>query len=107
MTGAGIEASGLFMNAGAGFDKEDFRESCKSKETEANIAPNERNKKRLNDQYQYFDDLLYKRRMKIEHTNAWMDSFKALLVRYETKATNRMALQWMSFIIRFCQKLKV
>ncbi len=71
------------------------------------IAPNERNKKRLNEQYQYFDDLLYKRRMKIEHTNAWMDSFKALLVRYETKATNRMALQWMSFIIRFCQKLKV
>ncbi|KHD90157.1 hypothetical protein AH06_01240 [candidate division TM6 bacterium Zodletone_IIa] len=43
------------MNAGAGFDKEDFRESCKSKEIEANIAPNERNKKRLNEQYQYFD----------------------------------------------------
>jgi hypothetical protein len=50
---------------------------------------------------------LYKRRTKIEHANAWMDSFKALLVRFETNAKNWMALQWMALSIMFCKKIKV
>jgi transposase len=81
---AGIEIKGLFMNADAGFDKEEFREACSAKEIETNIASNRRNQKYSNQCYQYFDELLYKRRTKIEHANAWMDSFKALLVRFET-----------------------
>lgn len=32
----------------------------------------------------YFDNELYKRRFKIEKANAWLDSFQALLVRFET-----------------------
>ncbi len=37
------------------------------------------------DEYNYFDHELYKPRTKIEHANAWLDAFKALLVGYETK----------------------
>jgi transposase len=104
---AGIEIRGLFMNADAGFDKEEFREACSAKEIEANIASNRRNQKYSNEYYQYFDEVLYKRRTKIEHANAWMDSFKALLVRFETNAKNWMALQWMALSIMFCKKIKV
>lgn len=107
LTQAEIDIRGLFMNADAGFDKEEFRAVCKEKEIEANICPNERNKKEPDVDYQYFDELLYKRRIKIEHANAWMDSFKALLIRYETKAKNWISLQWMALIILFSKKLKV
>ena len=107
LTDADIDTNGLFMNADAGFDTEDFREICAAAEIEANIAQNERNKKKVTEKYVYFDDLLYKRRIKIEHANAWMDAFKALLVRFETTARNWMALQWMALIARFTNKLKV
>ena len=105
LTQAEIDIRGLFMNADAGFDKEEFRNVCKDKEIEANICPNERNKKEPDVDYQYFDELLYKRRTKIEHANAWMDSFKALLIRYEAKARNWISLQWIALIILFSKKL--
>ena len=34
-----------------------------------------------------FDELLYEQRFVIERTNAWVDTFKALLVRFETNKT--------------------
>ena len=95
------------MNADAGFDKEEFKEVCRDKEIEANICPNERKKKETDVDYQYFDELLYKRRIKIEHANEWMDSFKVLLIRYETKEKNWISLQQMALIILFFKKLKV
>ena len=35
------------------------------------------------------DDELYKERFSVERTNAWIDAFKALLVRFETKSHTR------------------
>jgi len=35
-----------------------------------------------------------------------MDSFKALLIRFETKVANWKALQWIAIIIIFCRKFK-
>lgn len=103
---AAIDMEGLFLNADAGFDGTVFREYCLEKGLEANIASNPRNRKKITTLYQYFDDQLYKRRYKIEQANAWMDSFKALLIRFETKAANWKALQWIAIIIIFCRKLK-
>lgn len=103
---AGIESRWLFINADPGFDSDSFRTACNEKEMEANVKENSRNKKR-SESYQYFDEQLYKRRTKIEHANAWMDAFKALLIRFETKPFTWMALQWLSFIVIFCRKLKV
>ena len=42
-----IDIRGLFMNTDTGFDKEEFREVCRDKEIEADICPNERNKRSL------------------------------------------------------------
>ena len=95
------------MNADAGFDKEKLKNICQDKKIKANICPNKQNKKEPDVDYQCFDELLSKRRIKIEHTNAWMDSFKALLIKGETKARNWISLQWMAFIILFSKKLKV
>ena len=85
---AGIDRKGLFLNADAGFDSQEFREICEQKDIHTNIPTNPRNTNKMNDQtikYQYFDEELYARRVVIEHANAWMDSFKALLIRFEKK----------------------
>jgi transposase len=105
---AGINVKGLFLNADSGFDSKEFRQICKDKEIEANIDVNIRNKKTENQStdYEYFDEVLYKRRVVIEHANAWMDSFKALLIRFETKAINWVAFILLAFSVHFLRKIK-
>lgn len=104
---AGINCKGLFLNADPGFDSEQMKSLCERKEIELNVKPNPRNNKQENLEYKYFDDELYKRRTKIEHANAWLDAFKALLVRYEKKIFTWMGLHWLAFITRFLRKIKV
>jgi transposase len=108
---AGIEVNGLFLNADAGFDSKEFRKICKDKEIQANIPTNSRNQsdetiEKQATEYQYFDEELYKHRTVIEHSNAWMDGFKAVLVRFETKSANWVALLLMAFSVRFLRKIK-
>ena len=52
---------------------------------DANMAFNPRNEQKANT-YLYFDEQLFNRRNVIEQANAWVDSFKALLIRFDTKA---------------------
>jgi transposase len=80
---AGIELEGLFLNADAGFDSTEFRECCSDQAIIANIPENPRNAQQK-DSDQYFDQLLYSRRSAAERAFAWMDSCKALLIRFET-----------------------
>lgn len=105
LTEAGLEVDGLFMNADAGFDSEGFRKFCSSLRIEANIAFNPRNGTASED-YVYFDTELYKKRNGVEQACAWLDSFKALLVRFETKASNWMALHFLAFTVLFIRKIK-
>ena len=102
---AGISLKGVFMNADAGFDAEELRAVCADKEIEANIADNPRNTQELSEQYQYFDEQLYKERFVIERANAWLDGFKGLLVRYEKKLKSWMAQHWMAFCTLLLQKI--
>jgi transposase len=102
---AGISLKGVFMNADAGFDVEELRTICAEKEIEANIADNPRNSHTASVQYQYFDDQLYKERFVIERTNAWLDGFKGLLVRYEKKIKSWMAQHFMAFSVILLRKL--
>lgn len=105
---AEIDIKGLFLNADAGFDSQELRQICKDKEIQPNIDVNPRNKKSENQstEYLYFDEELYKRRTVIEHANAWMDGFKALLLRFETKAQNWVAFILLAFAVRFLRKIK-
>jgi transposase len=91
-----IKTNGLFLNADAGFDSEDFREICFTKDIIANIDFNKRNSKDTDNQ-PLLDDLLYQERFSVERTNAWIDAFKALLVRFETKSQTWMSLHHLAF----------
>ncbi len=102
---AGIEIEGLFLNADAGFDSEGFRSLCSEMKIEANIAFNPRNGEG-DQEYVYFDEELFKNRTVIEHANAWLDSFKALLIRFETKALHWLALHLLAFTVLFIRKIK-
>ena len=82
---AGINLKDLFLNADSGFDSKEFRDACQKEEIIANVKINPRNSAdQQKEPYQsgthIFDDELYKDRSVIEHANAWIDGFKALLV---------------------------
>ena len=71
----------LFLNADVSFDSKKFRLCCEKKEINANVCFNKRNGN--TDRDEYFEQLLYNERYKIERTNACMDSFRSLLNRYD------------------------
>lgn len=102
---AGVDLNGVFMNADSGFDTEALHQKCADTGIEANIYQNIRNKKEDSDAYRYFDEELYKRRFVIERMNAWLDSFKALLIRFETRVNNWMALHFLAFTVWICRKI--
>lgn len=102
---ADINYKGLFLNADSGFDSKKLRDLLYQKGMIGNIKKNPRNGDTKNEKY--FDPQLYKRRFKIEKANAWLDSFKALLVRFETLNITWTNLHYLAFSIWFIRKIKV
>ncbi|QQM28627.1 transposase [Elizabethkingia sp. M8] len=105
LSDADIECKGLFLNADSGFDSKKCRDILEKKEIIPNIKENPRNGDTKNEKY--FDYELYTRRFKIEKANAWIDSFKALLIRFETLNLTWMTLHYLAFSILFLRKIKV
>lgn len=93
---AEISVDGLFINADAGFDSQKLRDKCEAKGIIANICPNKRNGN--NDKNYYFDEKLYQERYAIERTNAWMDSFRSILNRFDTTITSWKGFNFLAFI---------
>lgn len=98
----GIRTDGLFLNADSGFDTDEFRNYCFKKEIIDNIDHNKRNGR---ENEHILDDLLYKARYVIERTNAWLDAFKAILVRFETNKIHWKALNLLAFCVILLRKL--
>ena len=94
---AGIATEGLFLNGDAGFDAQKMHEICEQHGIVVNIARNEKNRMNPNTKSYPFDSQLYEERFAIEKTNAWIDGFKALLVRYETNAKHWLGLHYLVF----------
>lgn len=101
---ADIDVQGIFLNADAAFDTTLVRSVCAEFAIEANIPINPRNGG-TEDRDEYFDDELYKQRTVIEHTFAWLDGFKGLLVRYETKLKHWSAMNVIGFLIIFIRRI--
>ncbi|RZK09562.1 MAG: hypothetical protein EOO43_21155 [Flavobacterium sp.] len=101
---ADIPIEGLFLNADAGFDSQRFRETCYNYQIQPNIAFNTRNAANI-DRFDYFDELLYQNRFVIERAFAWLDAFKALLIRYETTALNWLCLNIIGMAVCFIRKI--
>ena len=107
---AGISLDGLFLNADSGFDSNSFREACKKENIIPNVKSNSRNSGNKEAELApigtaIFDELLYQDRTVIEHANAWIDSFKALLVRFEFSVRNWMSLHFIAFSVIFLRKI--
>lgn len=107
---AGINLKGLFLNADPGFDSDGFQKACEKEQIMANVKPNPRNQANQPAQaYQQgthiFDEELYRDRSVIEHANAWIDGFKALLVRFEFSVKNWMSLHFIAFSLIFLRKI--
>lgn len=101
---AGIPVEGLFLNADAGFDSKDFRELCAKKEINGNICFNKRNGNI--DRDEYFDQELYDQRYAVERTNAWMDSYRSLLNRFDTTTESWKGFNYLAFITIALKKFK-
>jgi len=94
---AEISVDGLFLNADAGFDAKNFRESYNKKDIHANVCFNKRNGK--TDREEYFDQELYDERYAVEHTNAWMDSYRSLLNRFDTTIESWKGFNYLDFFV--------
>lgn len=93
---ANISMEGLFMNADAGFNPKEFRSVCAEKQINANICFNKRNGS-TDDRDEYFDQELYDERYALERTNAWMDSYRSLLNRFDTTTESWKGINYLAF----------
>ena len=102
---AELRLDGLFLNADKAFDVSSLRQACAQRGIEANIPRNRRSADWQTDDDTPLDPELYRRRLVIERLNAWLDGFKALLVRYETSLQNWLALHWLAFTVLLLRKI--
>lgn len=91
-----IPIAGLFLNADSGFDSEKLRQILDKEEIILNTPPNRRNGSRL-DSESILDEEMYKERFAVERTNAWIDSFRSLLVRQDTSLSSWWAWHFLAF----------
>jgi transposase len=102
---ADIPLDGLFLNADAGFDSKNFREACSQKEIHANVCFNKRNGN-TQEREEYFDQELYDQRYVVERTNAWMDSFRSLLNRFDTTVESWKGFNYLAFFVIALKKFE-
>lgn len=98
---ANIMTDGLFLNADTGFDSMALRNALEKYGVVANICINRRNGTTNN---AIVDELLYAERYSIERTNAWMDSYRTIINRFETTVKNWESWNYIAFIIILIRK---
>lgn len=100
---ATINTDGLFINADSGFDADSFRAGCQRWGVIANVDLCSRNGAFADDTL--LDELLYKERYSIERTNAWLDSFRTLLNRFETTVSSWKSFNYIAFMAILLKKV--
>jgi len=94
---AKVNYKDLFMNADAGFDCKKLRDLCFKLDIIPNFDFNKRNSSNQDYHRYAFDNKLYTERFAVERTNAWLDGFKNLIIRYETNAKHWLGLHYLAF----------
>ena len=102
---AHIRLDGFFLNADRRFDAKVLREAYFRRDSEATMAHKPRSAPSDAAADHYFDAELYRQRTVIERTNAWLDSFKNLLVRYETNVQNGLASHFLASAVLLLRKI--
>ncbi len=81
-----LDFQGAFFNADKAFDTKDARKTCFNHGVLPNIDKNKRNRKTTKrGRKRFFNAEVYKHRFTCERTFAWVDKFKALLLRFDRK----------------------
>jgi hypothetical protein len=82
----GLDIRGAFFNADKAFDTKDARKTCFNHAVIPNIDENKRNRKSVKrGRKRLFNKDIYKNRFTSERSFAWIDKFRALLVRFYRK----------------------
>ena len=93
-----VSITGAYFNADAAFDTCTARKTCFNYRVIPNIAHNLRNRKRPKPgPKRLFDAEIYKNRFCSERSFAWIDKFRALLIRYDRRAIYVMASHFIAF----------
>jgi transposase len=96
----GICVENSMLNADKGFDSKSFRRCCMRKQIIPNIKENKRNRKKTKrGRKRQFNQLIYNRRFVNERGFAWMDSFKTLLIRFDTTMTSWINWHYLAFFL--------
>jgi transposase len=96
----GISIVGSYFNADAAFDTKAARSTCFNHKVIPNIAENKRSRKKTKrGRKRLFNPSVYKLRFTSERTFAWIDKFRALLVRFDRKATHFMGAHYIVYTL--------
>jgi transposase len=82
----GLSFTGAYFNADAAFDTAEMHKTCFNYKVVPNIPENTRNRKHLKrGRKRVFNPEVYKQRFVAERSFAWVDKFRALLIRFDRK----------------------
>ena len=82
----GLDFSGAFFNADKAFDTKAARKTCFNHGLIPNMDANKRNRKvTKRGRKRLFDEDVYKHRFTSERSFAWIDKFRALVLRFDRK----------------------
>ena len=94
----GLIIVGAYFNADKAFDTKDARKTCFNHGLIPNIDENKRNRKRpKRGRKRLFNAEVYKRRFTSERSFAWIDKFRALLIRFDRREAYFLGAHFIAF----------
>ncbi len=100
MKGLGLVIAGALFNADSAFDTKEARKVCFNHQVVPNMAENKRNRKTIKRGCKrLFNAEVHKIRFVSERSLAWIDKFRALLVRFDLKDANFLAGHHLAFAL--------
>ena len=96
----GLDLSGAYFNADKAFDTKAARKTCFNHGLIPNIDENKRNRKgSKRGRKRLFNAEVYKRRFTSERSFAWIDKFRALLLRFDRREIYFLGAHFIAFTL--------
>ncbi|MBC8507686.1 MAG: IS5 family transposase [Chloroflexi bacterium] len=94
----GLDIQGALFNADKAFDTRDARKTCFNHGLIPNIDENKRNRKSTKrGRKRFFNPNVYKNRFTSERSFAWVDKFRALLIRFDRRDVYFLGAHFIAF----------
>lgn len=100
LNACGITVENSALNADKGFDSKGFRRFCRRRKMVPNVKENVRNRKKpKRGRKREFYQKIYQRRFVNERCFAWVDSFRTLLIRFDTTISSWKNWHYLAFFL--------